>query len=568
MVRTVDWSKAGPYLQLELDQNPDFNGIALIKPDGSMYLTSNNGLEVINIKDRPYFQQAMAGKSIINNPIIARTSNNLISIFATPIFSAPCCFSQKLSPERELIRSQSLAFFQLPNNPNYRPYPIGVLTAAVPVLRIGQLVDKIADEDHSYAFVIDNQGQPLAYPDKSFLQTPHNLLKTKDPELGRIVEAMVHHNSNVELVKLNNEWVYVAYLPLHEANWFLALVTPQTALEKGLSILNLLALFIGLLLIIAIIVTWRQIQLFDATRIYAEKEALQSQQLAQTLKELQETQFHLIQSEKMSSLGQMVAGIAHEINNPVNFIHGNLTHVKEYTHNLLTLVELYNEELGSPSEKIEDYSENIDLEFMIEDLPKILNSMKIGTERIREIVLSLRNFSRIDEADMKSVDIHEGIDSTLLLLENKLKAKPGHSEIKIVKNYSDLPLVECYPGQLNQVFMNIINNAIDAIDEYRDQADLANKNVPSTITIRTELSELGYVTIGIGDNGPGISAEVQNRLFDPFFTTKPVGKGTGLGLSISYQIIVQKHGGKLSCLSAIGQGTEFLIEIPCKQQST
>ncbi|MFN6569151.1 PAS domain S-box protein [Dendronalium sp. ChiSLP03b] len=291
----------------------------------------------------------------------------------------------------------------------------------------------------------------------------------------------------------------------------------------------------------------------------------QAEDLENTLIELQRTQTQLIQSEKMSSLGNMVAGVAHEINNPINFIHGNLIPASEYAQDLLKLVELYQLHFPYPPAEIQAVIAAIELDFLKEDLVKLLKSMRVGTQRIREIVLSLRNFSRLDEAEFKQVDIHEGLDSTLMILHNRLKAKPNHPEISVIKEYNKLPLIECYPGQLNQVFMNLLSNAIDALEESIATSKITDN---PTIHIRTEVINSNRIAIRISDNAMGIPKEIFSKLFDPFFTTKDVGKGTGLGLSISYQIVVDKHGGKLACNSTPGQGAEFIIEIPINQPKT
>lgn len=283
--------------------------------------------------------------------------------------------------------------------------------------------------------------------------------------------------------------------------------------------------------------------------------------------ELKQMQIKLIQNEKLSSLGEMVAGIVHEINNPVNFIYGNLIHANEYTQEVLTLLHLYQEEYPNPTPRIQEQQELADLDFIEHDLLKLLNSMNFGARRIREIIKSMRIFSRVDDAKMIEVDIHECIDSTLTILNYRLKAQPEHPAIQVVKQYGLLPPVECYGGQINQVFMNIVANAIDALDEYNQQRSFAEiEKEPSRIEIYTQTIGDDWVTIHIADNGPGICEQVKSKLFEPFFTTKPSGKGTGLGLSISHQIIVEKHGGSLYCESTPGEGTEFVIQIPIQQR--
>lgn len=290
-------------------------------------------------------------------------------------------------------------------------------------------------------------------------------------------------------------------------------------------------------------------------------------ELKTALNELHHSQAQMVQSEKMSSLGQLVAGVAHEINNPVNFIHGNITYLNEYTQDLLRMIHLYQQRHPSNDPEVQALAKEIDLEFLIEDLQKMLASMKMGTDRIRTIVLSLRNFSRIDEAEFKAVDIHEGIESTLLILQHRLKDKPECPAIVVIRDYGKLPEVECYPGQLNQVLMNVLVNAIDALDEINANRTYQEIEAnPSQISIRTSMSNSQLVEIAIADNAGGMPEEVKNRIFNPFFTTKPVGKGTGMGMAISYQIITEKHGGKLECFSTLGKGSELIIQLPTQHQ--
>ncbi|MDF0556532.1 ATP-binding protein [Kamptonema sp. UHCC 0994] len=306
----------------------------------------------------------------------------------------------------------------------------------------------------------------------------------------------------------------------------------------------------------------KHLKLYQETCAAATQAEDQAAELEKALIELKQAQAKLLHSEKMSSLGQLVASVAHEINNPVSFIYGNLSHAEVYTQDLLHLLNLYHEYYPKPISEIQDHIQNIDLDFLIEDLPKVLCSMQIGADRIRQIVMSLRNFSRTDDTEMKQVDLHEGIDTTLLILQNRLRAHPKRPTIEIVKDYADLPMVTCYAGQLNQVFMNILSNAIDALEEgMGNREEIAGEILP-TIRIRTEVTHPDYVTVRISDNGPGIPLEVKSRVFDQFFTTKQVGKGTGLGLSISRKILVENHQGSIRCESQPGEGTEFWIEIP------
>jgi two-component system, NtrC family, sensor kinase len=692
-IQTVDWSVVGPYLRSEQSWLPEFNTLLLANADGMASNMQTDQMDT-DVSDRPWFKQTMTGEIAVSDPLIGRTTGHFIFIVSAPITG-----SEDAQPR-------------------------GAVGGTVKIDRFLQIISTLQQEPDSYAFALNSQGVPIAHPNPAMIGAPEkpapSLLESSNPDLAIIAHRMKSQQSGIELAQIDDKWQYVAYVPLQEANWSLALVIPEHNLESRLGALNLLASVLGGLLIIALIGSWRHVQAFEQTRTRAAQEALlnrlttriresldlqtilqttvselatlaqldrmlfawydeqtqifevvcecpdqnqgnqyqfegdcplvacfqqtervqfcpidaptqpaltlptgayvafplpsqdgragyligsyshplnqDEQELLQAvadqlaiaitqahlytqaqtqvtllndaLTRLKQAQLRLVQSEKMSSLGQLIAGIAHEINNPVNFIHGNLLHASQYTQDLLELIALYQKHCPDPTQILRDKTEDIDLEFLSTDLPKLLVSMQVGAERIREIVRSLRVFSRLDEAEVKDVDIHEGIDSTLMILQNRLKAKPGHPEIEVVKHYGKLPLVECYAGQLNQVFMNIISNGIDALEEYREQkigeADSNEKMQPSRITIKTSVEEK-YVRVLIADNGPGISSEVQSRLFDPFFTTKPVGRGTGMGLAISYQIIAERHKGQLRCNSTPGQGTEFVIEIPICQ---
>lgn len=290
-----------------------------------------------------------------------------------------------------------------------------------------------------------------------------------------------------------------------------------------------------------------------------------NQQLEQALWKLKRTQFQLVQAEKISSLGQLVAGVAHEVNNPVSFISGNLHHSNQYVLDLLAVLKLYQQYLPNPPNEIQKEIEAVDLDYLIKDLPQMLSSMQVGIDRIRDIMQSLRNFSRTDEAGAKLADISAGLESTLLILQHRLKATDKRPAIEVIKDYGELPPIECFPGQINQVFMNILANAIDALEEHNGSRSYAEiQKHPNQIQVKTELMG-DRAIVRISDNGSGIPESVQTRMFDPFFTTKPVGKGTGLGLAISHQVVTETHNGMLSCISNTGEGTEFVIQLPLRQ---
>lgn len=547
-------------------------------------LSEQERIKPIDFSDRKWFQGAMQGQPITRETLITRRTGEPAVIFSAPIYAET----------------------------GDRFHPQGVIRMGMVLTELSNVIGVTHIGKTGFAFLVDEQGQLLAHPNRQLLQNKlqdfssyppvQQLLKGKEGLLKFEDSDRIHWLSIS--VKLANGWGVVLMQQTSEVS------APQNYYHRSAITLSILTL------IVVGSITWHFSRwvtqpLTDLTeavwnlskgqwtqRVYLSQEdelgtlakafnrmaaqlqltfkALEgakkdlefkvverTQQLNTTLEELKHTQAQMVQSEKMSSLGQMVAGVAHEINNPVSFIHGNLTHAQTYTKDLLSLVQLYQEHYPQPPEAIQQEIEVIELDFLSEDFPKTLQSMQVGTVRIREIVKSLRNFSRLDESEVKAVDVHEGIDSTLMILQNRLKCCQSCAAIEVTKNYQELPLINCYPGQLNQVFMNLLSNAIDVLDERQHQLDRKTlKDHPSRIAIKTEALGDAWVAIRIHDNGSGIPQSVQPRLFDPFFTTKPIGKGTGLGLSISYQIITQRHGGRLWFQSSPEQGTEFVVEIP------
>ncbi|MEH1970459.1 sensor histidine kinase [Nostoc sp.] len=540
VVRSLDWSVIEPYLQSEVKRLQTFLLMALSIPDGTLMNTQGDWL---NVKDREFFQRSMVGETVATDPILGRTTNQLQIQISSPI---PAETGTK---------------------------PAGVLMGGIPINRVVEVINNLRQGKGSYAFALNSQGVPIAHPNTELIGTPEktaqSFLNSSNPRLVEITQGMVAKRTNIELAQLDGKWSYIAYTPLREANWSVALIVPQENIESPLQALNLLATVLGGLLVVGLISAWRQVQLYEQIRDRAIVSSQQAQQLSKTLKELQNTQAQLIHTEKMSSLGQLVAGVAHEINNPANFIHANLNHASVYSKDILDLLKLYQQTYPNPTPEISDRAQELDIEFLAEDLPKLMASMQVGTKRIRQIVLSLRNFSRLDEADMKFVDIHEGLDNTLMILNRRLTATPNLPEIQIIKKYGDLPLVECYAGQLNQVFMNVLVNAIDALEEASQKRSFEDfKTNPNQIKIQTQIDKSShYAIIQIYDNGIGMSEDVKQRVFDHMFTTKPVGKGIGLGMAIAYQIVVDKHAGTIEVDSTPGCGTEFIIRIPLKRKN-
>ena len=697
-IRSMNWLVADPYLQSEVNRLQDFEHFALIEPDGS-YFTTKVGRALANVSDRRHFQKAMSGDVYVSDPTISRTLKQQIIPISAPVWS-----NTGNSTSTKIQK------------------PIGVMNGVIKIHRLAEVVGKIEYGEGTYAFVLNSQGVPIVHPDAKLIgntdKSAPSFLDSKDTNLVNIVREMVYQKTGISLTQINDTRVYVAYLPLEQAEWSIALVIPQDNLEKKLYSLNVFAAVATGFLVGAIIAAIVALKLFAKDGIRTRTEALlhrltsriraslnldrilqttveelgtildvdrtifgwydprqdslefcweyyrkglsprlgvfcaesgpsgdlaarlhrgesvtlrkatglesshlqlkkshytavpvltqtnrlgylfactkrqfatpdevevleavadslaiaisQSQlqgQIQDQLKLLEEvftklrrTESHLVERERITILGKLAAGIARESNNPINFIYGHLIHINDYIKDLLNMIRLYSEKHPESVREIDEEKERIDLDFVSEDLPQIINSLKNGAGRIRQTIIALQNFSIPDESHKTYVNIHEGIDDILLLFAYQLENK-----ISIVKEYSNIPFLLCYPGQINQVFASIISNAIDAIN--------TTDTGESIIIIKTDVIEYPegrFIAVSIANNGPSIPAEIQHRIFDPFFTTKSFNQFTGLGLSLGNKIIVEVHGGRLWVESPFqfpfesqtAGGVDFVVELP------
>lgn len=537
ILKNQDWQQIEPYIQAETKRINEFFFFLYAEPSGFLG-SSKDGVLKIPFFDRDWYKKTISGKLVVSDPTISRSTGEVIVRISSPVLNAA-------------------------------GQPKAVLSGGITVKKVLDVVNRLKQGEGSYAFALNSQGEAIAHPDPQFVGTPehpaHSLLQSPNVALAAIVRRMVDRQEGIELITIDGKSQYVVFSPLEQAEWSIALVVPQNTIESNLNALNILALVLAGLLGFGILATWRQVQAFENSKV-------QTAQLNLALGSLQTTQAQLIHSEKMSSLGKMVAGIAHEINNPINFVDANLNHTKHHIADLLDLIQTYQVSYPNPNSKIIDKVDEIDLPFIQDDLPKIMTSMKNGSDRIRDIVLSLRSFSRLDESAYKQVDLHQGIEDTLMLLQHRLKGDGYQEPIVLRKNYGELPLVYCYASEMNQVFLNLLSNSIDALTLPNRSTNSTDQRIAGhsaktnlVIEISTKYVAPDCVRIQFSDQGCGIEADILPKIFDPFFTTKSVGAGAGLGLTISHQVVVNQHHGKLWCDSKSGKGTTFTLEIPVTQ---
>jgi len=572
-VKTLDSAVVLPYLRSEISRFDDITGAGFAGLDGFIY--STNG-QTAYIKDRAYFQRAVSGQINVSDPLVSRINDQKSVVVAAPVWST----SEKNRPDRRVI---------------------GKISAVVRIDALLKEFQQLGYGQGSYPFAINSKGEVIIHPNPQISSNPDgdpaNLLSSTDPGLAQVADRMISRQAGIGLFPVDGILQYVVFLPLEEVEWSIALVIPRANIEGRLLPLDLLATLVASLSVLIAVLLWqvqtskrRQLerlneeleqrvadrtatlsstleelegsrqQLQQANDELEQRVSDRTSELSSALQRLEQSQLHVIQSEKMSALGNLVAGIAHEINNPLGFLAGNLRQLKSSINDLITHLELYRNH--SSREEITQHAEEIDLDYTLDDLPQMLSSMQLGCDRIQGISNSLRTFSRADSSHKVLANLHEGLDSTLVILQYRLKAKGHRPAIQVEKQYGDIPPVSCHFGQLNQVFMNILSNAIDAFEESNQGKSFMEIEAnPNCITIATGMTEDG-VYITIKDNGPGIPAEIQDRIFDNLFTTKEVGLGTGLGLSISKQIVEEGHGGKLICNSTPGMGAAFTISLP------
>ncbi|MDJ1170924.1 cache domain-containing protein [Roseofilum sp. BLCC_M154] len=535
--RSLDLKQIQPYLIQEAQRIEPFNIVVFFDTEGKFYTSEGKSGDA---KDRLYWQRAMQGRVNVSDPLVSRSTGLLQIVIAAPI-----------TPDAPLDNQ-----------------PKGAIAAPVPLKRLVQVIEKLSYGPGSYGFMLDSQGVPLVPRDLEIFQVesdePTSLLNSKDPVLRQLAQQMINGQQGLNLVRWFGQDYYLAYVPLEEADFSIALVIPRQNIDQDLRPLHILALMIICLVLLMLFVVWRaQDWEQNYLRQAKEKSDQTARELTEALGELQRTQAQLVQTEKMSSLGQLVAGVAHEFNNPVNFIHGNLVYARQYFNDLTELIKAYQDHVPNPPEEITQKLEETDWEFVESDLHKLFNSMQSGTERVRQLVKGLRTFSSLDEEGCKSINLNEHLDLTLSILASRLYLKSNSQEIKVIRDYGKLPLVQCYPGLLNQVFLNILSNAIDAIDEASQKGKWSDQSLEKPqIEIVTHVLKSSFIEVVIKDNGTGIPETIRDRIFDPFFTTKVVGKGTGLGLATSYQIVVNKHKGVLDYHSTLNQGSEFYLQLP------